>query len=218
MLISHRYRFIFFRTEKTGSTSVSQALRELCGNTVQSLNAGNPEPTDAMCGKGGTLRRYWPTMFGLWYHASARQVKAVLGEERFASYFKFSIERNPWDRQLSLYSHRKKKHGSRDLTNFDRDIRSPLWRALHHSRLSNWNIYSINGTPCIDYMIKYEQLNEGFDEVLRRISAEGKATLTHRNSSERKDGGEYRARYSDESRALVAKWHKREIEAFGYEF
>ncbi len=218
MLISHRYRFIFLRTEKTGSTSVFHALRELCGNSVASLAAGNPEPKDVERGKGGTLRRYCPSVFGLWYHASARQVRAHLGEERFASYFKFSIERNPWDRQVSLYAHRHKKRGIRDLSNFDRNMRSPLWRAMHHSQLSNWDIYSIGEVPCIDYMIKYEALNEGFDEVLRRIGAEGKVALAHRNSSERRDGGDYRAPYSDETKALVAKWHAREIEAFGYTF
>ena len=218
MLISHRYRFIFLRTEKTGSTSVFHALRELCGNSVATLAAGVPEPTDVVRGKGGVFRHYLPTMFGLWYHANAQQVQSVLGEERFASYFKFSIERNPWDRQVSLYSHRHKKRGIRDLSNFARNMRNPLWRALHHSRVSNWDIYSIKGKPCYDYMIKYEQLNEGFNEVLRRIGAEGKVTLAHRNSSERKDGGDYRAAYTPQTQALVAKWHAREIKEFGYSF
>jgi hypothetical protein len=67
-------------------------------------------------------------------------------------------------------------------------------------------------------MIKYEQLSEGFDEVLRRVGAAGKVQLAHRNSSDRKDGGDYRALYSPETQALVAKWHAREIEAFGYKF
>jgi hypothetical protein len=42
--------------------------------------------------------------------------------------------------------------------------------------------------------------------------------LAHRNSSDRKDGGDYRALYSPQSQALVAQWHAREIEAFGYTF
>lgn len=218
MLISHRYRFIFLRTEKTGSTSVLHALRELCGISVAALAAGQPERDDVVRGHRGTLRRYFPSVFGLWFHANASQVRTVLGEEKFKDYFKFSIERNPWDRQISLYSHRHKKRGVKDLSNFDRDMRSPLWRAMHHSRLDNWGIYSIDGKPCFDYMIKYEQLSEGFDEVLRRVGAAGKVQLAHRNSSDRKDGGDYRALYSPETRALVAKWHAREIEAFGYTF
>ena len=31
MIISHRHRFIFVRTEKTAGSSVEQALAELCG-------------------------------------------------------------------------------------------------------------------------------------------------------------------------------------------
>jgi hypothetical protein len=196
MLISHKYRFIFLRTEKTGSTSVLHALRELCGISVAELAAGAPERDDVVRG----------------------QVRSVLGDEKFRDYFKFSIERNPWDRQISLYSHRHKKRGVKDLSNFDRDMCSPLWRAMHHSRLDNWGIYSIDGKPCFDYMIKYEQLSEGFEEVLSRIGAQGKVQLAHRNSSDRKDGGDYRALYSPQSQALVAQWHAREIEAFGYTF
>ena len=218
MLISHRYRFIFLRTEKTGSTSVFHALRELCGNSVASLAAGNPEPADVERGRGGTHRRLLPSVFGLWYHANAAQVRAHLGAERFNSYVKFSIERNPWDRQVSLYAHRHKKRGVRDLSQFDRNLCSPLWRAMHHSQLDNWRVYSINDKPCIDYMIKYEQLNEGFEEVLRRIGAAGKVQLAHRNSSERSDGGDYRAPYSERTKALVAKWHAKEIAAFDYAF
>jgi hypothetical protein len=43
-------------------------------------------------------------------------------------------------------------------------------------------------------------------------------TLAHRNSSERKDGGDYRAAYTPQTQALVAKWHAREIKEFGYSF
>ena len=97
MLISHKYRFIFLRTEKTGSTSVLHALRELCGISVAELTAGAPERDDVVRGHRGTLRRYFPNVFGLWFHANARQVRSVLGDEKFRDYFKFSIERNPWD-------------------------------------------------------------------------------------------------------------------------
>ena len=31
MIISHRHRFIFVRTEKTAGSSVEQALAEVCG-------------------------------------------------------------------------------------------------------------------------------------------------------------------------------------------
>ncbi len=143
-------------------------------------------------------------------------MRAHLGEERFASYFKFSIERNPWDRQVSLYAHRQKKRGRTDLSHFDRDIRSPVWRALHHSRLDNWAVYAIDDAPVVDFMIKYESLREDFQEVLRRIGAEGKVQLEHRNSSGR--SASYREHYTDASKSLVADWHAREIKAFGYSF
>jgi len=57
-----------------------------------------------------------------------------------------------------------------------------------------------------------------YEEVLSRIGAKGKVQLAHRNSSDRKDGGDYRALYSPQSQALVAQCHAREIEAVGYTF
>ncbi len=33
-------------------------------------------------------------------HASISQVKDLFGDDVYRSYFKFTIERNPWDRQL----------------------------------------------------------------------------------------------------------------------
>src|SRR4026209_3030482 len=81
MLISHRHRFIFIHVPKTGGSSVTAALRPFC----------EPETLE-------TARQR-----GLKVHSTARDVIRAFGRDVWESYFTFALERNPWDKCLSLY-------------------------------------------------------------------------------------------------------------------
>ena len=96
MLISHRYKFLFIKTQKTGGTSLEVDLSKVMEDEDVVTPIIPPET-------GHRPRNF----DGFFNHIEARQVRSLLGRKRFNSYFKFCVEREPVDKCISHYSMQK---------------------------------------------------------------------------------------------------------------
>jgi hypothetical protein len=216
VIVSHEHRFIFLRTEKTGSTSLTEALTQLVAHEGGVATLERPAWARWSPIHHGALKRSFPGTFGLHPHATARQARYVLGPKVFDGYFKFAVERNPWDRQVSLYFHRAWKRGDQS-PDFDRDMRSIWYRNTEYTRLRNWDIYAIGGEVAVDRVLRYERLDAELAELATKLGLPPLA-LPRARSEYRSERPHYSTYYSDRTRALVAGWYRREIDALGYRF
>ena len=216
MIVSHKYRCIFLRTEKTGGTSITQALQSMLGDDDEQATLKRPAWAKYSPIHHGALKRHFPQWFGLHRHATAKQVRDVVGPRIFESYFKFAIERNPWDRQVSLYAHRQWKKGNETL-NFDRDMRSPIYRNTEYVRLNNWSIYAIGRQIVVDRLLRYETLADDIERLLSDLGIESQIQIP-RLRSYISDRPHYSTFYSDWTRELIGRWYTMEIKALGYRF
>ncbi|MXU65354.1 sulfotransferase family 2 domain-containing protein [Oceanomicrobium pacificus] len=217
MLISHKYKLIFLRTEKTASTSLSAAMRDALGEDAIIARTYRDKTRRFRKLGEGSLKRAWPERFGLHPHATAAQVRRVYGPEIFDSYFKFAVERNPWERQVSLYFQRQRRRKPDDL-DFDRDMRSWMFRTFRHVRLDNWSKYAIGDRIVADKVVMYHELEAGLQEVWDRVGISVPIRMQLLNSGFRDRDTDYRDHYSDASRRIVSDWYRREIDAFGFTF
>lgn len=230
MILSHRHRFIFIKTKKTGGTSVELALSRLCGpDDILTPTTADDEPLREGFGPRNfrVPRSAWPlsarvkVALGLararhqsfHSHMTARQIRAMLPAEVWRDYVKLTIERNPWDRQVSLYYwHFRNKT---DKPSFDDFIEKPWLRKYS----KNWSIYAVGGKPSAEIVLRYESLEEDFAAALKRLGLSETLELPEAKSGVRPRGeADYRAHYSARTRATVGRWYAREIEAFGYAF
>lgn len=224
MIISHKYRFIFLRTEKTAGTSLEVALAELCdqGDIATGINAelaktrGLVTPwSKRLPISTGAFRKFFPRYFGFHTHATVAQAKALLPHRTFNSYYKFAVERNPWDRQISLYYHRARR--SRLKPDFNRDMSSFVYRACHHTRVKNWDTYTIKDQIAVDEVLRFEDLAAGLERIAKRLGLPAIPQLGHQRSGFRPRTC-YRDFYTPRTRKLIEDWYPKEIEAFRYEF
>lgn len=215
MIVSHTHKFIFLRTEKTAGSSLSQALKDMGRDGDFAADMKRPGWAKFSPIHHGALKRKIPDLFGLHVHATAAQARRVLGADVFDSYFKFAVERNPWDRQVSLYMHRCWKTGREP--NFDEDIQSLAYRSTEHVRLQNWPVYAIGDEIVADMILRYESFEQDLEDLWSAIGIEP-LDLPRKRSEYREDRPHYSTYYSDKSRALVGSWYRREIEALGYSF
>ncbi len=215
-MVSHTHRFIFLRTEKTAGTSLEAAFEKVLGEGDFMAHLRRPAWARFSPVHHGALKRKIPDLFGLHPHASARQARRVLGRKVFDGYFKFAVERNPWDRQVSLYFHRAWKTRRKSL-DFDRDLRSFWYRNSEYVRLRNWSIYAIGGTVVADRVLRYEYLDDDLKQLAADLNIKGLGPLPRkrRYTAPRPHYSRY---YSPQTRELVARWYAREIDAFGYRF
>jgi len=216
MIVSHKYRFIFLRTEKTGGTSLATALRSLLDENDLRAEMRRPSWAKFSPIHHGALKHHFPRWFGLHPHATASHVRDVVGRKIFDSYYKFAIERNPWDRQVSLYAHRAWKKG-KPADHFDRDMQSLIYRNTEYVRLNNWSIYAIGREIVADRIMRYERLAEEIDELVTTLGIPGPLDMP-RLRSYTTDRPHYSSYYSDSTRDLVARWYAKEIQALGYKF
>ncbi|MCW8925713.1 MAG: hypothetical protein OQJ84_05595, partial [Xanthomonadales bacterium] len=70
-----------------------------------------------------------------------------------------------------------------------------------------------DGRVSMDYIIRFESINEGFSHVSAKIGLD--TELPHLNASKRVD---YREYYDGRTREIVARWFAEDIEVFAYEF
>ncbi len=215
MIISHEHRFIFLRTLKTAGKSVSAAIASRLPEGDVVIN--KPEHRERIHIPKNSVRRLMPTIFGLAHHARARDVRAVLGAKTFDSYFKFAIERNPWDRQVSFYHHRRTRQGQAD-RNLSRDLLNPMYRMLHTWRVWNWDVYAIDGTVVADEIIDYRHLDTLLPHLFERIGIGTGIELPRLNAGNKTDHRHYSYSYTAEARDFVRQTYAGEIETFGYGF
>jgi hypothetical protein len=229
MILSHAHRFIYIKTYKTASTSIEAALSEVCGpddiiteaseqlrghrkQRAQNYRLTHPAVPRRPLWKTllGRPERYYHPSIGYYEHMPAWRVRAYVGEEIWRGYYKFSFERNPWDRQVSWYHYKTKSKPAKptfDIFNRDRK------RAY----VENFDLYTEDGKITLDFVGRYEDLEAGFATVLGATGLAGRVTLPRTNVSKAKDS-DYRAYYTAESRELIGRWYQREISHFGYTF
>jgi hypothetical protein len=152
--------------------------------------------------------------------------------------FTFCFVRNPWDRLVSSFHYflqypRNKPHNPNseltkktcaDFTEFCRFLRrTPVEdKIIPDSRMHYgaqmkpqcfW-IRNENGEIDIDFIGRYERINEDFQELCRRAQVDP-VQLCHINHSEHRPYYEY---YTKETREIVAEMYREDIEEFGYSF
>jgi hypothetical protein len=203
MLISKKRKFIFIHIYKNAGTSVTYALRPKWMNIMHRL-----------------IERIHPTTkFGqrrFPIHIEARELVKAIGRETFDSYFSFAIVRNPWDWQVSLYNYLliDTYHPQHSLVksfgSFDKYIR---WRCAEEVRFQKDFIYSEDGELLVDFVAKYERLDDDFKTICSRIGVS--ASLPKLNVSNTKP---YRQFYNEETKELVRRTYEPDIKLFGYEF
>jgi hypothetical protein len=230
MIVSHKHKFIFIKTKKTAGTAIEAALSELCGPSDvitpfreeseqdrKGLRPQNYRIEHPLKPKRSLLRkllmrpeRYYHQSVGFYEHMPAWRVRAYVGEEVWRSYFKFCFERNPWDREVSWYLYKTK--GKRPRPSFERFMAS-----RRRAYVDNYQLYTIEGALAVDFVGRYERLEEDLNAALERAGVGGRVTVPRTNITPNKDESrDYRSYYSPETRARVAEWYQPEMALLGY--
>jgi hypothetical protein len=233
VIVSHRHRYIFLKTKKTGGTSLEAALLPHCGpkDLVAAsidfdpvdrpfLRTVNPGPR-AMRGSQRFKRIVGRTplvpAWRLSMHASARHVRAVVGEDVWGSYRKITIERNPWDRMISLWKWRSRL-GPMGFDEFLDSLENdePNHRAFgHESKWSNWPIYTIDDRVVADDVIEHARLNADAAALLADMGIPADPLPAMKAGY--RSAGDRVSDLTAEQVERIARLHRREIALFGYE-
>jgi hypothetical protein len=233
MIISHEHKFIFLKTKKTAGTAIEAALSELCGPLdvitpyreeseqdrkglpPQNYRIEHPrKPKRPLWRKLlGRPERYYHPSVGYYEHMPAWRVRDYVGEEVWRSYFKFAFDRNPWDRQVSWYLYKTKSKRARP--SFER-----FMQDRRRAFVTNYAQYTIDGALAVDFVCRYERLEEDLNAALAKAGVPGCGVkVPHTNVTPNKHSGrDYRSYYSPDTRELVADWYKPEITLLGYGF
>ena len=152
-------------------------------------------------------------------HSTAEQVRDFVGPGVWGEYTKFAVERDPWDRVLSLWrfrSHIGNRQISLDeyLDAIESGDEARARRAGAH-RASNWPSYTIDDKVAVDHMVLYESLTEDLARVFRGLGLPGDGELPRAKVGIR--GPDDRAPLlTREQIERIGRIFHREIELFGY--
>ncbi|WP_036185712.1 sulfotransferase family 2 domain-containing protein [Marinobacterium lacunae] len=212
MLRSDRNKFIFIHVYKNAGTSITNALMPFSAAKATRLanklyRRFSDEPSNAEPGWGNQPYRS---------HISAAEVRDRMGEEEYSKYFSFAFVRNPWDWQVSLYTYmlKKESHAQHELIKSLGSFEDYIaWRCEHEARFQKDFVYAPDGSLIVDFVGKYESLQEDFDTICKKISIDAK--LPWLNVSKDRN---YKQYYDEKTKNMVAETFKADIELFGYEF
>jgi hypothetical protein len=226
-VICREHRLLFIAVPHTGSTAISDLLiREMGGEWIP--------PEDFTAPDGTLVRRK---------HTTLQQLLAggVISAEERARLFVISAVRNPFDTLVSTYVRNRehnqplrdkadsfihKRRRKRDDLDYCLDHTFDEW--IDHSfgprlidRVTGRGVKVRRKAPFqegVDFVMRYEHLQEDFDEALRRAGVDRRLVIPTRNVTTERTERDYRTWYSGRSRKLVQKAFAEQLRRFGYAF
>lgn len=216
MLLSHKYNFLFVHIAKTGGTSVRDALQKYRWRDPYYI------PQFIASKLSGLVHH--EVGIKIPRHAKVICAKEMLPHEFFDNLFKFAFVRNPWDLQASSYHHIRRERpqlmqGMDDFGTFLKWKLNPERPYQYHIdtsiELQSDYLVDLHGNVVIDFIGRYENLQEDFNHACETIGIKPFQLPHKRKATDRSD---YRKYYSDETAELVANHFKRDIEILKYSF
>ena len=110
MIISHKHKFIFFKSRKTAGSSVQVALAKYCGDEDIITGQYRDGIDDDSHSTGYNMDKFYTTH----PHPEISQTKAYLDNinpKIWNEYFKFGFVRNPYEIAVSRYFWEKRGKG-----------------------------------------------------------------------------------------------------------
>lgn len=228
MILSHEFKFIFLKTTKTAGTSVEIALSRFCGprdiitpispqdekirselgyrgpqNYLVPLHQNKLPGWARLILKGERKKKYFN-------HISAEEVKSSMDPDDWNNYFKFCIERNPWDRLISYYYWRCRSEPRPSVAEF---LASTEPALLRHK---GYDLYTINDQVAVDKICRFEHLETDMEAVRQQIGLPEKLELPRAKSGFRRDKRSYRDILDEPDRDKIAEMFQKEIDLLGY--
>jgi|SaaInlV_165m_DNA_1040744.scaffolds.fasta_scaffold61893_2 hypothetical protein len=205
-MIRHDLKCIFIHVNKTGGSSIVSALNMLQVHMSASMLFGAGVNHDGQA-------KLWNGWKGGQRITTQNWSKLDEIKNYWDEYLTFTIVRNPWDRVVSDFFYCK-KHSlvGKDVT-FREDVLSTIDSRERWKRpCYDW--ISLNDKIVVDNIIRFEKLNEGFDDLCERLGVPD-IKLPHLNKTKHAHYTDY---YDNETRRLVAEKYAKDIEHFGYRF
>lgn len=216
MIISHKHKFIFFKTRKTAGTSVEIALSQVCGpeDIITPISADDEALRHSL---GGRARQNYviessygeEETFRFYNHVPASEVRKRIGPDIWNTYFKFCFERNPCEKIISRYYHSKKIRG------FDMSLREFV-NSQDLAEYSDWHIYTDAGRVIVDFVGQYEQLERDYLKVMERLGVTHSPGLPKAKGQFRQDRTPYDGVLGEEEIARIRAAFEHEFACFGY--
>jgi hypothetical protein len=232
MLISHRKNFIYTKTVKTAGTSVESYFEPFCMREGEWVFKHKREEyiSDAgIVGVRGSKSEIGDSLW--WNHMPAKRIKLQIGDDIWDSYFKFCVVRNPFDKVVSAYYYFNKEareeanNALRDGTSVSPQLmskESEIRKEKFHAWLTtaklpfDRNQYLIDGQYVMDFVIRYESLNDGIREVCSRLGLPFEQEKVPRLKAGIRPSINFEDYYTKESVDVVVDFYAKEIELFHY--
>ena len=184
-MIHYGLKAIFIHIPRTGGNSISYALRGFPGKYDASAHTKHVDAA--------------------WY--------AKYLPREFAIYYKFSCVRNPFEKVLSHYEFKRISQDKECVENSFAE-----WVRKYHKNDATGVIFkpqvdflSIGGEIAVDFVMRYERLEEDFAEACRRLKINVPLAHLFPTSAKR-----YQDHYDGATREIVETVFRKDMEAFGY--
>jgi len=201
MPILHEYKCIVIHIPKTAGTSIFKAL-------YANLYSEYPKQDVPK-------------------HATALEIKRLIGDKCWKEYFSFAFVRNPWDLMVSCYFWWL--HNASELENLRPDVekirRMAGFTEFMHSKYGKqmlneykgnmWDwIADENGRMIVDFVARFENLEEDFKKICKKIGLLD-MHIPFENVSRHRHYSTY---YTEETKQFVAARFKKSIDMFDYKY
>jgi len=248
MIASRAHGFIFFKTRKTAGTSIEIALTPHCGGKdiltplayedellrspeglLAARNYSFNKPLvkgfsdayrDSKIKKYQMLMRRLARSQALFNHIPAKRLKKKLAPALWASAWKFTIERHPYEKVVSdaFYHYH---YLLLRLTRQGRDEKQPTFSRyldffIGRMTPDRGEAYAIDGTVVVDEVIFQESLEEQLRDVAKRLGLP-LSEIPRAKGQFRKDPRPAREILTDAQKEAIFLKHRTTFERFGYQ-
>lgn len=202
MIISHKYQFIFIKNGKTAGTSIEVFLSRLCASF------------DIVTPIYPTVESHFPRNYeGFYNRMTSAEIRKKIEKKIWKNYFKFCVERNPWDKAISYYYMAKSRvDGNLSFDEFLSGCEFPI----------NFPRYTEPGNSSeiiVDKVIDFDNLVEGLGEVFRRLGLSFDGSLgVYAKSEYRTDRRPYQEVLTNSQARKIQEIFAMEIDLHGYHF